>query len=253
MAAKSSTCIHHVPYYLLPVFLSHQPRDQHAYNQPVVRRQTTSTTTTAHIPPVVRTMGSLDVIPFWQVNCPQSELTADCPPFLAGLSEKDQRIVGTPDAAFRVLTWDEVAAIIQENRLELFQRVPSDLRRYKAFTFKLARQYGSIAAFVLRERLRWQEPIQPRAPPFQNADDIKILWNDWPYGIDKRIAHLVVWTKFELKTDSTTGDLTEQARTEIDDFVARTFRSRVPEKHVSCPCSSCSYSSCLLHWNICIT
>lgn len=196
----------------------------------VVRHQTTSTT--AHIPPVVRTMGSLDVIPFWQVNCPQAELTADCPPFLMGLSEKDQRIVGTPDSAFGILTWDEVAAIVQENRLELFQRVPSELRRYKAFTFKLARQYGSIAAFVLKERLRWQEPIQPRATPFQNVDDIKILWNDWPYGIDKRIVHLVVWTKFELKADSTTGDLTQQARTEIDDFVTRTFRSRVPAKHV---------------------
>ncbi|KAG5929008.1 hypothetical protein E4U42_007435 [Claviceps africana] len=178
-------------------------------------------------------MGSLHVVvPFWQVNCPQNQLTAECPPFLVGLSAKDQRIIGTPDAAFRVLTWEDVTAIIDTNRLELFQRIPSDLRRYKAFTFQLARRYGSIAAFILKERLRWQTPIQSRGAPFQHADDVKILCNDWPYGIDKRIVHLVVWTKFELVTDPRTGDLTDEARAEVDDFVTRTFRSRLPAQHV---------------------
>ncbi|KAK2593063.1 hypothetical protein QQS21_009229 [Conoideocrella luteorostrata] len=177
-------------------------------------------------------MGSVDFIPYWQVNCPLHEMTIDCPPFLAGLNEKDQRIVGMPDASFRVLMWEEVSAIIRENRLELFQRIPSELRRYKAFTYKLAKQYGSIASFVLQERLRWQEPIKARGAPFQYAEDIKILWNDWPYGLDKRIVHLVVWTKFELKANTTNGDLTEKARAEIDDFVTRTFRSRLPAKNV---------------------
>ncbi|KAG6003291.1 hypothetical protein E4U21_002219 [Claviceps maximensis] len=177
-------------------------------------------------------MGSLNVVPFWQVNCPPDQLTAECPPFLVGLSEKDQAIVGTPDTAFKILSWEDVTVIIKTNRLELFQRIPSDLRRYKSFTFHLKKQYGDIATFILKERLRWQEPIQPRGAPFQHAEDIKILWNDWPYGIDKRIVHLVVWTKFEVKTDPRTGDLTEDARTEIDDFVTTTFRSQLPAHHV---------------------
>ncbi len=32
-------------------------------------------------------------------------------------------------------------------------------------------------------------------------EDIKIIYNDWPYGIDKSIVHLCVWTKFPLDVD----------------------------------------------------
>ncbi|KAG5957469.1 hypothetical protein E4U58_005991 [Claviceps cyperi] len=177
-------------------------------------------------------MGSPRPIPFWQVNCPPDQLTAECPPFLLNLSSKDERIIGTPDTDFDILPWDNVVNIVRTNKLEQFHRKPSQLRRYKAFTFQLASQYGSVAAFILRERLRWQEPVQARGAPFQCADDVKILWNDWPYGIDKRIVHLVVWTKFELRSDPLTGDLTEEARMEIDDFVARTFSSRMSASNV---------------------
>ena len=67
-------------------------------------------------------------------------------------------------------------------------------------------------------------------PPW--ADDIKILYNDWPYGIDTKIIHLVVWTKFDLDEDPITGDLTAGKRQEIDDYVERTFRTRVPREKV---------------------
>lgn len=59
------------------------------------------------------------------------------------------------------------------------------------------------------------------------AVDLKILYNDWPYGIDTKIIHLVVWTKFELEDDPVTGALTASMRQKIDDYVERTFRSRV--------------------------
>ena len=64
------------------------------------------------------------------------------------------------------------------------------------------------------------------------ADDLKILYNDWPYGIDTKIIHLVVWTKFELEDDPATGELTAPTRQKIDKFVERTFRSRVPGDNV---------------------
>ena len=65
------------------------------------------------------------------------------------------------------------------------------------------------------------------------ADDIKILYNDWPYGIDKSIVHLVVWTKFVLEHDPETDDLTPGMRKDINEYVARMFGSRVPPDKVS--------------------
>ena len=71
--------------------------------------------------------------------------------------------------------------------------------------------------------------------PFEYEDDVRILWNDWPYGIDDQIVHLVVWTKFELAEDEVTGDLTDAARAEIDAFVDATFSSSVPKDRVRSP------------------
>lgn len=65
-----------------------------------------------------------------------------------------------------------------------------------------------------------------------STDDIKILYNDWPYGVDEKIVHLVVWTKFDLEDDPTTDDLTPKARKEIDDYVDKTFRTRVNPENV---------------------
>ena len=72
-----------------------------------------------------------------------------------------------------------------------------------------------------------------RAVLTSEVDDIKILYNDWPYGIDKTIVHLVVWTKFVLEADPETDDLTPKMRKDIDEYVVRTFGSRVPPDKVS--------------------
>lgn len=69
-------------------------------------------------------------------------------------------------------------------------------------------------------------------------EDIRILYNDWPYGIEEGVVHLVVWTKFELEDDPATDDLTPRARQEIEDYVTRTFRSRVPSDQVGLHVSS---------------
>lgn len=61
---------------------------------------------------------------------------------------------------------------------------------------------------------------------------MKILYNDWPYGLEPGIVHLVVWTKFGLDEDPDTGDLTDPMRRQIDEYVDRTFRSRVPADQV---------------------
>lgn len=63
-------------------------------------------------------------------------------------------------------------------------------------------------------------------------EDIRILYNDWPYGVEEGIVHLVVWTKFELEDDPVTDDLTPRARQEIEEYVQRTFLSRMPADQV---------------------
>jgi len=66
--------------------------------------------------------------------------------------------------------------------------------------------------------------------------DIKILYNDWPYGIDSKIVHLVVWVKFSFEEDAQTGDLTEKAREEIEAYVDETFRKGSDSTEVSKTC-----------------
>lgn len=87
--------------------------------------------------------------------------------------------------------------------------------------------------FVLNQRLGWKEPITAEGPPFERESDLKVLYNDWPYGIDPKIVHLVIWTKFELEDDPVTDDLTIKARGEIDGFVDKVFVKRVGTEKVS--------------------
>lgn len=42
-----------------------------------------------------------------------------------------------------------------------------------------------------------------------------------------------MWVKFELEDDPETDDLTPRARKEIDEYVQKTFCSRVPPEKVS--------------------
>lgn len=181
-----------------------------------------------------RTMGSTPPtqLPYWQINVPEHLRSAECPAFLAHLTPKDQGIISTPDASYRLIRWPEVQRIIADNRIDHFQRVPSELRRYLAYNWSLKQQYGSVMEFMLQKRLGWSVPVVSEGGPFEREADVKILWNDWPYGIDERIVHLVVWTKFELEDDPETDDLTAQARREIDEYVDRVFGERVGKENV---------------------
>ena len=179
-------------------------------------------------------MGSNAVtLPYWQVNVPPSQREIECPAYLQDLKPKDVAIISTPDSEYHILTWSEVQAIIARNALDAFQRMPSDLRRYLAYNYFLKQKYGSVMEFVLRERLGWEQPIVAEGRPFERESDMKILWNDWPYGIDAKIVHLVVWTKFELEDDPATDDLKVKARAEVEAFVQRTFGNVVGKENVS--------------------
>lgn len=163
-----------------------------------------------------------DELPYWQVNIAPEDREEECPEFLREVSAKDVRIIGTPDDEYRVQTWPQVVDIVRTGRLADFQRWPSDLRRYRRYTWQLKRDHGSVMNFMLRKRLRWSEPVVPLGSKlFECQEDFKILINDWPYGLDERIVHLVVWTKFDLPDD-------RETEAEIEAFVDKTFSPGVP-------------------------
>ncbi|KAF2404655.1 hypothetical protein EJ06DRAFT_579239 [Trichodelitschia bisporula] len=171
-------------------------------------------------------------LPFWNVNVPRPLRVPICPDWLANVSDKDRDIIGTWDADYEDMTWDEVRGIISENRIDLFRRRPSDLRRYRHFIHLLNKHHGSVMAFILSRRLGWSDLTPACSVPFTDPTDVKILYNDWPYGVDARIVHLVVWTKFAL-AETEDGDLTPQAREAVEAYVERAFVERVGRDRVA--------------------
>lgn len=108
------------------------------------------------------------MLDFWNVNVPERLHTAECPPYLAYAleNEKDRKILSTPDSAYKPQSWGDVHNIIHENRIDLFQRLPSQLRLYREYCAKLVQQYGTVMEFVVQERLQWKD-LTPRGKPFE--------------------------------------------------------------------------------------
>ncbi|EAS33454.1 uncharacterized protein CIMG_04478 [Coccidioides immitis RS] len=171
-------------------------------------------------------------LPYWLVNVSPEQWPSECPEFLRNLPEKSIKILSTPDSEYVRQDWQLVKQITATNQIHLFHRVPSHLRKYLEYMAKIKATYGSVLDFIIKERLRWDDLKPKSLRPFEHSDDYKVLYNDWPYGVEEDIVHLVVWTKFELEDDPATDDLTPQARREIDDFVGRVFRSKVPSQQV---------------------
>jgi len=181
-------------------------------------------TTSGSTTPSVPEQSSLQVSQrFWNANLPESKWTEECPDFLLGQTQKNISILSGNEDEYHYLTWQESKELVDTNRIDNFQRSPFELRRYLQYMFKLKREYASVLNFVQQERLRW-DSISPSAEPlFTNPLDYKILYNDWPYGIDCNITHLVIWTKFLLEDDPETGFLTTEHHELIEGFVQRTF------------------------------
>ena len=110
--------------------------------------------------------GTPEKTAFWNVNVPPSLQTTECPDFLkyAVTNDKDRRMLSTPDSEYKYQTWQQVQQMIHDNRLDLFLRAPSDLRRYRGYCDKLVRDYGSVMAFVMQERLKWED-LTPKGEP----------------------------------------------------------------------------------------
>lgn len=155
------------------------------------------------------------------------------PPF--PLTAIDRALLATPDTAFNLITWSSLQHIIATNALEQLKRLPSDLKRYLAWSHDIKTRYGSITSFVIQERLGWKplpKPTEESGPPrfeyhsavpFADPRDFAVLKNDWPYGLAPGITHLLVWTKTPVAVDAEKGDVTPESRRLIVEFVERHF------------------------------
>ncbi|KAK2821833.1 hypothetical protein FQN49_007629 [Arthroderma sp. PD_2] len=155
-------------------------------------------------------------------------------PAALNLKESDYRVLAQTDEEFIYHDWEGLKDIIGNNKLELLKRKPSDLRRYIKWNSIIKDQYGSVTNFICRERLHWPVETDPQtqcenSTPFADPRDYKILRNDWPYGLSPDITHLCVWIKNKIDSKPENGDITEESRALIDDFVHRTFTSRLKE------------------------
>jgi len=114
---------------------------------------------------------TIEAVPYWLVNIPPEQWPKECPDFLAKASDRDRTILATSDSHYHRLTWVEVQEIIRLNRIDHFQRVPSDLRKYLQFTSKIKAEWGSIIDFVLKQRLQWHDLTPSSGPPFANPGE----------------------------------------------------------------------------------
>lgn len=172
-------------------------------------------------------------LPYWLLNVPESQWPSQCPAFLADISPRNLEIINVPSDDFQLLSWPEVQETIKANRIEEFRRAPLDHRNYLCYMARLKQEHGSVMDYVRDHRVKWTD-FEAKGKAFEDPDDIKIIYNDWPYGIDKSIVHLCVWTKFPLDVDEKdpNGDLTPEMRKKIDEYVDKTFGSRVPAENI---------------------
>ncbi|RMJ29059.1 hypothetical protein PHISP_00002 [Aspergillus sp. HF37] len=169
------------------------------------------------------------------------------------LTPLDRHILSLSDDQFQPHSWADLRAIIAREDLGALIRRPSDLKRYIAWTSVIKAEYGSITNYVCSQRLGWDQPsgngngngsangTGPTIPtptttssyknpiPFADPEDYRILRNDWPYGMDPGISHLVIWLRTPVAATEDEGRMTDDSRELIQKFVDKTFVARLAE------------------------
>ncbi|ROW17546.1 hypothetical protein VPNG_00712 [Cytospora leucostoma] len=147
------------------------------------------------------------------------------------LTDVDNWVLLQTDEEFKCHDWDELRQIIDTNDLSALKRKPSDLRRYIQWTAETKAAYGSMTNYLIQHRLPGSWGSLPFTPasliPFADPSDYSVLVNDWPYGLAPGITHIVVWTRTAIPTDPGTGDVTDESRKLIGEFVKTYFVDRL--------------------------
>ncbi|KAK4937490.1 hypothetical protein LTR66_015186 [Elasticomyces elasticus] len=162
---------------------------------------------------------------YWNNNLPEHLWTETCPEFLIGISSKNVGILSGREENWHNFSWEDCKLLVTSNTIDKFQRPPLALRRYIRYMYGLRQHYGSVMTFIQKERLGWRSLEPTSTVPFVDPSDYKILYNDWPYGIDGVVVHLVVWVKFDLPNDPDTGEVKPEYASLVTEFINRTFCS----------------------------
>ncbi|EXJ87258.1 hypothetical protein A1O3_04217 [Capronia epimyces CBS 606.96] len=160
---------------------------------------------------------------YWNIGLAPELWTKECPEYLLGIGDKNIGILSLREEDCHKMSWPEVQELVDTNRIDRFQRSPSQLRAYFEHIYQVKKQYGAVSAYIQHELLHWDKTTPSSDPPFENPADYKITYNNWPYYIEEDIKHLVVWTKFLIDEDETTGRVTHDATARITALIARTF------------------------------
>lgn len=132
---------------------------------------------------------------------------------------------GTLKVKQQPFSWTQVQEIVATNDLDLFARLAPGTDEYLAFKAQLKRQGTTIQDYLVRHELEWADVQIPDHKLFTVKDDIKVMYNKFPYYFEDNVTHLCVWTKVPIPNDpnSATGDISAYTRAVIDTFVRKLF------------------------------
>lgn len=150
------------------------------------------------------------------------------------------------DGTYTPISWIELVSLIRANDLAALTRSPADLVGYYKWKCETVREYGSVETFLLKERLGWWKANEEKddrvhhengggngdyrnggeekggrgradtkpvsCVPFECDEDWKLLRNDFPYGVEKGIEHVVVWMKNTLAKNSREAQTQQQVQ-----------------------------------------
>lgn len=151
---------------------------------------------------------------------------------LQAISERDAKILANDH--YTPLSWERCKEIVLIDDLTLFTRSPQQLGDYFAAKEHFLKIAGGTAEYIVQNRLKWSGQLQSTSGKgfLQDKSDVKILPNDFPYGLEEGIAHIIVWSKVRCETDENQRP-TPKAKRAIEDFIWKSFEPfRIPESHV---------------------
>lgn len=137
-------------------------------------------------------------------------------------------------------TWSQIQQIVKSNKLELFARSEEQFSKYYQFKNDLSLQGIALNDYVLNEELEWKQSdirsqtgatsleysiSQPQDLILYNDDDVKIIYNKFPYYFENSVLHLCVWSKLTIPNDvnSPVGDISPLTKHIIERYLQNTF------------------------------
>ncbi|KAK6463227.1 hypothetical protein DFJ63DRAFT_312550 [Scheffersomyces coipomensis] len=126
-------------------------------------------------------------------------------------------------------TWDQIEFIVGSNQLQVLARSKSETKRYLQFKQDLKESNSNILDYLLHHELQWKdEDINNKETNKifnMHTNDVKILYNKFPYYFEPNVYHLCIWSKNRMEVDinSEEGDITDDMKNLIETYINLTF------------------------------